>query len=179
MKVMVTENIAIKANVVNGAEGILTDIKYETNQFGRHYAVCAYVHIQGSNIQAPGLPYEVIPILPVSTPFHYTQAGGLCFNISRWQLPLLPAYTYTDYKSQGQSLHDVIVDLTHCYSLQSAYVMPSRVRSLTGLAILRPFDPRKINQRLPEEFRNKFARLNILNVHTLTEYQRSCDFPQY
>ena len=173
MKVMVTENVAIKANVVNGAEGVLMDIKYETDQFGRRYAVCAYVHIQGSNMQAPGLPYEVVPILPVSTSFRYTQAGGLCFNISRWQLPLLPAYAYTDYKSQGRSLDNVIIDLTHCYSLQSAYVMLSRARSLEGLAILRPFNPRKINQRLPEEFRNEFARLNTLNVHTLVEYEAS------
>jgi hypothetical protein len=35
MKVMITKNIAIKANVVNGAEGIITDIKYNLNDYDR------------------------------------------------------------------------------------------------------------------------------------------------
>lgn len=71
MKVMITENVAIKAHVVNGAEGTLTDIKYTVDSQGRHYAKCAYVHIPGSNIRAPGLAPDIVPIMPVSTSFGY------------------------------------------------------------------------------------------------------------
>src|SRR6267154_3242892 len=35
MKVIVTNNVAIKFNIMNGAEGILKDIKYEVDEFGR------------------------------------------------------------------------------------------------------------------------------------------------
>ncbi|EJU00957.1 hypothetical protein DACRYDRAFT_53432, partial [Dacryopinax primogenitus] len=45
----------------------------------------------------------------------------------------------TDYKSQGHSLNHAIVDLAGCKSPQSAYVMLSRVRSISGVAILREF----------------------------------------
>ncbi|KAJ7656087.1 hypothetical protein DFH06DRAFT_899129, partial [Mycena polygramma] len=54
---------------------------------------------------------------------------GESFSICREQLPLLPAYAYTDYKSQGRSLKWVIVDLNGCHSLQSVYVMLSRATS--------------------------------------------------
>ncbi|KAJ7270467.1 hypothetical protein C8J57DRAFT_1227114 [Mycena rebaudengoi] len=46
MKVMVTENIALKACVVNGAEGVVREIKYSTDTRGRRYADCVRVKIQ-------------------------------------------------------------------------------------------------------------------------------------
>src|SRR6266446_91596 len=101
---------------------------------GRRYVSCTYVHIPNSGISAYGLPNDIIPIVPVLTTFHYKQRNGLQFNISRRQLPLLPAYAFTDYKVQGQSMDYAVIDLTHCYSLQSVYVMLSRVKSLKGVA---------------------------------------------
>lgn len=168
---MITKNIAIKANVVNGAEGIITDIKYNLNDYDRWYIICTYVKIDWSQLQAPGLPYEVVPILPVSTTFWYAQPKGLSFNITRKQIPLVPAYAYTDYKSQGRSLKYVIVDLTYCFSLQSVYVMLSRAKSLDGLAILHFFPPHQISQRLPEEFRIKFDRLTSVGMNTRDNFE--------
>ncbi|KAF8336600.1 uncharacterized protein EI90DRAFT_2912087 [Cantharellus anzutake] len=43
----------------------------------------------------------------------------------RSQLPLLPAFCITDYKSQGKTLPKVILDLESAHSIQSAYVMLS------------------------------------------------------
>jgi hypothetical protein len=71
MRVTVTDNTAMTAKVINGCQGVLRDIKYETDNDGNRYAVCAYVHIVGSRLQAPGLDYEVVPILPVRTYFTY------------------------------------------------------------------------------------------------------------
>ncbi|KAJ6487965.1 hypothetical protein C8R45DRAFT_768594, partial [Mycena sanguinolenta] len=55
------------------------------------------------------------------------------------QLPLNPAYAFTSHNSQGRTLEKACIDLASCVSIQSAYVMLSRVKSLKGLCILRPF----------------------------------------
>jgi hypothetical protein len=131
----------------------------------------AYVHIPGSNICAPGLPPDTVPIVPTRTPFRYQgQADGPFYGISRLQLPLLPAYSYTDYKSQGRSLDHAIVDLASANSLQGAYVMLSRVRSLSGLAILRPFSWKRIEQHLSEEMRTEMKRISELAESTALAY---------
>ncbi|KIO15614.1 hypothetical protein M407DRAFT_47932, partial [Tulasnella calospora MUT 4182] len=75
----------------------------------------------------------------------------------------------TDYKSQGRTLDSAIIDLTGhrgAGSLQSIYVMLSRVRSLSGLALLRPFYSNKLTQNLQAEFRTEFSRLKGLHIST-------------
>jgi len=170
MRVMVTENVATSAGVANGAEGVLKEVKYELDAEGNRYAVCAYVHIPGCKLHAPGLAPEIVPILPSLTTFTY-KAGEMKFNVSRTQLPLLPAYAYTDYKAQGRSLAKVLVDLSTCRTLQSVYVMLSRAGSLQDIAIVRWFPPKKINQRLQEEFRVEFERLRELDKATKIRFE--------
>jgi ATP-dependent exoDNAse (exonuclease V) alpha subunit len=167
MKVMVTENVAIQNKLVNGAEGTVHSIKYETDEEGNRYLLAVYVSVPGCNIQCSGLPVDVVPIVPVRTGFHYQKdSAGPKFYISRLQVPLLPAFCYTDYKSQGRSLTKAIVDLASARSLQGVYVMLSRVRSLDGLAVLRWFPPDKVNQRLSQEIRDEFERLSTLAQRT-------------
>ncbi|KAE9396959.1 hypothetical protein BT96DRAFT_823956 [Gymnopus androsaceus JB14] len=60
------------------------------------------------------------------------------------QLPLVPTFGFTSHNSQGRSLNVVCIDLASSCSIQSAYVMLSRVRSLKGLCILRPFNLNRI-----------------------------------
>ncbi|KIJ58468.1 hypothetical protein HYDPIDRAFT_102603 [Hydnomerulius pinastri MD-312] len=162
-------------SVVNGAEGVIEDIKYTVDEHNIWYAACAYVRIKGANVNAAGLHAEVVPIFPSTSTFRYEDDNGTVFSISRTQLPLLPAFAYTDYKVQGQSLGKVIVDLASCRSLQSAYVMLSRAKTLSGIVVLRWFPSHKINQRLSQEFRDEFARLEELANGTLLDYQTSHD----
>lgn len=59
--------------------------------------------------------------------------------------PLVPAYSCTAHKSQGQRLKKVIVDLVppkgmNNIDISFAYVPLDRVRSLSDVTILRPFD---------------------------------------
>lgn len=166
MKVMITENVALAQSVVNGAEGTLVSVKYRKDSSGNKFAICAFVKIPGSGVKIDGLPVDVVPIIPTSTQFTYISPQGAKFHISRSQLPLLPAYAYTDYKAQGRTLKIAIVDLADCTSLQSVYVMLSRVKSLGGLAILRWFKSTKLYQNLQEEFRNEFNRLRRLHEET-------------
>ncbi|KAF8327014.1 uncharacterized protein EI90DRAFT_2857748, partial [Cantharellus anzutake] len=60
------------------------------------------------------------------------------------QLPLLPAFALTDYKAQGRSVPNVIVDLESARSCQLAYVMLSRATAFNRLFILHPFNQRRI-----------------------------------
>ncbi|KAJ7592419.1 hypothetical protein C8J56DRAFT_717265, partial [Mycena floridula] len=59
----------------------------------------------------------------------------------------------TAHKAQGLTLVTVIVDLKSCRGTASPYVMVSRVCSLDGLLILRPFDIRQIQRPQSEGMR--------------------------
>ncbi|KAE9388261.1 hypothetical protein BT96DRAFT_836495 [Gymnopus androsaceus JB14] len=84
----------------------------------------------------------------------------------RHQLPLIPAFAFTSHNSQGRSLDVVCVDLASCRSIQSAYVMLSRVRSLKGLCILRPFNLSKIKNHISQELRCELERTDALALKT-------------
>lgn len=167
MRVMIVrENLAIQHKIVNGAEGTITDIVYKEDGSGKRYAVCAYVLVEGCAINIPGLPPDVVPILPCTSYFTYKGSNGAEYSITRVQLPLLPAYCYVDYKSQGRTLTWAIVDVAGCRSLQSLYVMLSRVKTLKGLAILRWFPPNKLTSRLQPHFRTEFQRIQAAHDRT-------------
>ena len=172
MKVMVQENLAFTSGVVNGTEGTVKDIVYEELD-GKRYPTVAYVHIPGSGSIRTNAVDDIVPIFPECTSFPWNktkQRDGPKTTVSRLQLPLLPSYAYTDYKSQGRSLDAAIVDPASSMSLQGTYVMLSRVRALRGLCILRPFKAKKIEQRLSQELRDELDRLQRMDDHTRREF---------
>ncbi|KAF5331108.1 hypothetical protein D9619_005958 [Psilocybe cf. subviscida] len=165
MKVMVTENIAFPFGIVNGSEGVIRSIQYNENSSGNKTAVVAYVHIPGCKVHLPGLGLDVVPIFPVSTRIEYDiqlRPGHAVTGFTRKQLPLVPGYVYTDFNSQGRTLERAIVDLYTARG-QGIYMMLSRVKSLSGLAILRWFPPNKVFGRLPEELREELERIRMLS----------------
>jgi hypothetical protein len=170
MQVMIMDNMAISACVVNGAVGTLKDVKYEVDDQGRQYAVCAYVHVPGVNVQAPSLPSDMVPVQPIKTHFLYTQPNSVQYRISHIQLALLPAYAFTNFKIQGQSMLSAIVDPASSKLLQSIYVMLSRAVSLDSIAILRWFPNTKFNSKLPQDLRNEFAWLSALDKETEQDF---------
>ncbi|KAH9852943.1 hypothetical protein C2E23DRAFT_709153, partial [Lenzites betulinus] len=171
MKVMIRENIAFSKKLVNGAEGIVTDIVYEEVD-GVRYATVVYVRVAGAGKICDDLEDDIVPVFPESVHFKCTMnVGGVktVKSVSRKQLPLLPAYAYTDYKSQGKSLTRAIVDIESANSLQGIYVMLSRVRSLEGLLVLRPFSVAKLCARLSQELRQELARIDVLVQRTTAQ----------
>ena len=175
MKVMVQENLAFSNKVVNGTEGVLRDIRYEEGEEGYRVAIVAYVEISGAGHVSDSLSENIVPIFPESTYFAWdapASLGGGRHRIARLQLPLLPSYAYTDYKSQGRTLERAVVDIESAQSLQGVYVMLSRVRSLSGLAVLRPFASHKILSRLSQELRDELDRLDTLDIQTKQKYER-------
>ncbi|KAJ7082094.1 hypothetical protein B0H15DRAFT_785937 [Mycena belliarum] len=173
MKVMIMDNIALQASIVNGAEGILRSINYSTDAKGRRFADWVYVEVPHSGVHFEGLGPNIVPIIPQKSYIKYRSEAGLSFTIHRNQLPLLPAYAYIDFKSQGRSLPIVIVDLNGCRSLQSVYVMLSRATSLKTVAVLRSFKPGVLNSRLGQEFRVEFAWLEQLDALTKSQWEAS------
>jgi hypothetical protein len=64
-------------------------------------------------------------------------------SVKRKALPLIPAYSITTHKSQGQTLPKIVIDLNMppgIIEVASAYVPLSRVKQLTDLVILRDFN---------------------------------------
>ncbi|CAF5112884.1 unnamed protein product, partial [Rotaria sp. Silwood1] len=64
-------------------------------------------------------------------------------TIKRKALPLIPAYSMTTHKSQGQTLGKIVVDLVMPpgpLEVASVYVPLSRVKRLDDLLILRAFE---------------------------------------
>ena len=99
----------------------------------------------------PGEP-DIVPIMLVKTLFRFVDNNGRAYNIQRSQLPILPAFAFTNYKVQGRSMSSVIVDVSSSHSLQSVYVMLSRATCLSALAVLWWFLSHKVYQNLSSEF---------------------------
>jgi hypothetical protein len=146
-------------------------VKYKNNEYKEWRAICTYIRVTGANIQAPGLPTDIIPILPERNTFAYKQLGGGTY-ISRSQLPLVPAYAYTENKIQGQSLKYVLVDLKSAHGTQALYVMISRAISLENLAIMCWFPSTNLDRRLSPAYRSEFGHLKKLGERTTAEYKK-------
>ena len=65
----------------------------------------------------------------------------------------------------------MVVDIESAQSLQGVYVMLSRVRSLSRLAVLWPFSLHRILSRLFQELQNELDRLDRLDVETKEMYK--------
>ena len=73
--------------------------------------------------------------------------------VKRRHFPLVPRFSCTSHKSQGQTLPQVIVDLLATKKpkgIEYAYVPLSRVRRLEDLTVLRPFDPAVLKMKVNE-----------------------------
>ena len=98
------------------------------------------------------------------------------YTARRTQLPLIPVFAFTSHNSQGRTLKTACIDLASCASIQSVYVILSRVKSMKGLCILRPFRLSTIQNHISEELRNELDRTNELARHTLRVCRRQLDW---
>ena len=101
-----------------------------------------------------GLEQNHVPIFPVKSNFQLTVNGKEAINVNRCHFPIVPRFSCTSHKSQGQTLKKAIVDLVKPPSLKNvdisfAYVPLSRIRRLEDLTILRPFNSEEIMNLRP------------------------------
>jgi hypothetical protein len=114
----------------------------------------------------PGLRRGEAPLFPITKKF---SIGKPSVSVRRRQLALTPAYAFTDFKSQGQTIDHVLVDLgkTVQFSLSpfNAYVALSRSQGRDTIRLLRDFENVLFTCHPSEDFREEEHRLaNLAKV---------------
>jgi hypothetical protein len=117
MKVIVTFDVETDLDVANDARGEVAEIvmdEHESN-FSSTNAVVelryppAYVLIKLKRTKAKvleNLDSGILPLVPIQRTFRII-IGGHEEVVTRMQLPLTPAYVFTDYRLQGQTIVDI------------------------------------------------------------------------
>jgi hypothetical protein len=121
-----------------------------------------------------GLPPQVIPIKPLTKTFSI-QIAGESIAVTRTQLPITPAYAFTDYRSQGQTICPIFVDIGRPPSGNltpfNIYVALSRAKNRASIRLLRDFDEKLFQQHPNEYLRIEDNRLLQLDRETKTWWQ--------
>ena len=102
--------------------------------------------------------------------FGHMSSKGKEKMITRRQFPLTAAYAFTDYRSQGQTINKVIVDIgappTGEPTPFNAYVALSRSQGRDSIRLLRPFDERLFTTHPNKHLWTEDERLNELDEET-------------
>ena len=93
-------------------------------------------------------------------------------TVKRRQFPMMPAYAFTDYCSQGQTIPAVLVDIatppTGGLNLFNLYIALSRSSGRSTIQLLRDFDDKLFQATHQPELLAEDDRLEELNGKTLT-----------
>ena len=123
MKAMVLLNLATEADIANGTRGEIQDIILDEREWisaadedgiiKLKYppAMLLFKPDRPSSLNFDGLPAGIIPLTPSQVKFTVTGRSGLKFKIKRRQYAMTAGYAFTDYKSQGQTIEYVIIDI--------------------------------------------------------------------
>lgn len=182
MRVMVTSNIETDLDVANGARGEIVDMILHPDETVdarepvirlKHppsYILVKLHRTRASRLE--GLDEHVIPVEPMTMTMQIsiaTSSGGKTVqrSVRRKQYPMMAAYTFTDYRSQGQTIPKVIVDI-HTppggkLTLFNLYVALSRSSGRGTIRLLRDFDGNIFRQTHDHELQDEDERLGCLN----------------
>ena len=165
MPVILTNNIGTELGLTNGTTGVVKFICFNENEVitgdtGIHYLKYApdYVIVEVDDVHMTpleGLQPNHVPIFPLKKSFGVRMKGKKKdMNVNREHFPLVPRFSCTAHKSQGQTLSKAIVDLVPQpgrkgpVQINFAYVPLSRVRTLKDLTILRSFNPEVLRAKI-------------------------------
>lgn len=186
MKVMVTLNLATDLDVANGARGEITKIVLhpqeppitDSPEVRLSYPP-AFIVVRLERTRMPrleGLDGGEIPIEPTEQAYTIEVEGAdgeqrrIKKAVHRHQLPITAAYAFTDYRSQGQTLPYVIIDIakppTGKLSLFNLYVALSRSSGRQMIRLLRDFDEQIFHSPHDEYLLQEDDRLERLNAET-------------
>jgi len=93
-------------------------------------------------------------------------------QVTRTQLPIVPAFAITTYKAQGLTMNKIVVDLQvplGTLQVVSMYVPLSRVKRAEDIVILRPFDMKVLQVRPSPAQDAELKRLDELDKNTKRE----------
>jgi hypothetical protein len=183
MKAMVLMNISMESDLANGTQGIVEDIILDSREVALtpsstirlQYppAMILFRPLFWRDRTFASLPAGIVPIFPTCKRFRLGGKSGIM--IDREQFALTPVYAFTDYKSQGQTIESVIVDLAKPPSGKldgfHVYVVLSRSRGRKTIRLLRDFDEKLFTVHPDEHLREEDMRLDRLQKETLTRYE--------
>ena len=176
MKVMVTNNLQTDLDITNGARGVITGIILDPDEPPleegsvvtlKHLPECVLVKLSRTRAAAlPDLEEGVIPIRRISTKTQI-KVGGKSRTVTRTQFPITGAYSFTDYRAQGQTIPYVVIDIvsppTSGLSLFNLYVALSRSSGRNTIRLLRDFDDDTFLQAHVPELLEEDERLGELD----------------
>ena len=153
MKVMVTNNVATDLDITNGARGFIVDIILNSEepplQDGsvitlKYLPQCILIKLSRTHAaRLDGLDDGIIPIFPAKSSMQIV-LDRKTKTVTRYQYPITAAYCFTDYRSQGQTIPRVIIDIASPpsgkLSLFNLYVALSRSSGRETIRLLREFD---------------------------------------
>jgi hypothetical protein len=156
MRVMITMNVETDLDVTNGARGTVVDIILHCDEpvhdeaspviVLAHLPSCILIRLDRTRMTPLfGLEAGVVPLTPEKAQFKvFDRKTKSKRTIDRYYFPITAAYAITDYRSQGQTIPSVIVDLAQPptgggLNLFNLYVALSRSSGRSTIRILRPF----------------------------------------
>ena len=179
VKVMVTNNLQTDLDITNGARGVIVDILLNRNELPleegstvtlKFLPECVLVKLDRTRAAAlPHLEEGVIPIQPIPSKIQ-VQVRGKTHTVTRTQFPMTGAYSFTDYRAQGQTIPYVVVDIasppSSRLSLFNLYVALSRSSGRDTIRLLREFDDETFLQGHEPELVDEDDRLKQLDLVT-------------
>ena len=181
---MVTNNIETDLDITNGARGEIIDIILHPDEpyvdakkpIVRLKHMPSYLLVKLSRTRATrleGLDDYVLPVEPVLTNYRIkVPVNGKMIQrtVQRKQFPLTAAYAFTDYRSQGQTIFYVLVDIasppTGGLSLFNLYVALSRSSGRETIRLLRDFDDDLFLKQHDQSLIREDERLETFNTET-------------
>ncbi|KEP44881.1 ATP-dependent DNA helicase pif1, partial [Rhizoctonia solani 123E] len=133
--------------------------------------ICILVKLWRTKIGKLGdLDEGVVPIVPIRSQFTLKLPNKKILTIWREQLPLTPAYAFTNYRSQGQTIPYIIMDLATPPSGGltpfNGYVTLSRSQTAKMARLLRDFDDKLFTTPPSEHLALEDRRLKELDLLT-------------
>ncbi|RXW17503.1 hypothetical protein EST38_g8344 [Candolleomyces aberdarensis] len=172
MPVLVAQNFDVQGGVVNGSRGVVKSLRYCHDLQGRRVLTSCIVNIPNSTQEVmPGLEAHDMPIIAdsvnISLQIPFTHES---ITIERQQVAIVPAFSMTAHRAQGQTLEHVVIDLEACNGSEAPYVMLSRATALSGVFIFRPFLRKRIMNPQSDDMLIEMHRLRMLSLETALEY---------
>nr|GAT43543.1 ATP-dependent DNA helicase [Mycena chlorophos] len=191
MRAMILMNISTNAELANGSRGVVHDVVLNwqeklplqanpvTGEIMLEYppAVVLFKLDSGTLPAFEGLDAGILPITPSRMKFSAARMDKSRFTVAQTQVAMTPGYAFTDYKSQGQTLEHVIVDLgampSGALTPFNAYVALSRSHGCDNIRILRGFDKRLFTVHPSVFLRREDQRLAHCTSETIRATERN------
>lgn len=192
-KVLVTQNIETDLDIANGTRGEIVDIVLDEREPAidpsgdvvnlKYPPAYILVKLNKTRLkQLRGLDECVIPIRPTVQKMRINIPGARgktkTRTVTRTQYPITPAYAFTDYRSQGQTILAVIVDLAKPPSgklmIFNMYVALSRSSGQRTIRLLRDVVEVLKSGHEPELMQED-DRLEALNEGTKNDWKKITD----